>query len=127
MRRWTAGRILAALVGAVGAASAVASGCGVVDGYDCHELLTCDIINEDGTNNGACYGICVERESGGFPAPPRIVWIGPATEQAPCEAAVLPNGESAGLRASSPSRVATSAAVRARAPSPRACCRPASP
>ncbi|WP_437725315.1 hypothetical protein [Sorangium sp. So ce861] len=66
MRRWEAGRILAALASVGGAAVAMASGCGAVDGYDCHELLECDVINEDGTSNGGCEGTCVPAEVYGF-------------------------------------------------------------
>ncbi|KYG07631.1 hypothetical protein BE21_28315 [Sorangium cellulosum] len=84
-----AGRILAVLAGMGGAAIAVASGCGAVDGYDCHELLACDIINEDGTNNGACVGTCVDPDLIDFEKTPRIVWIGPASEQPSCADALL--------------------------------------
>ncbi|WP_437486313.1 hypothetical protein WME75_03245 [Sorangium sp. So ce1014] len=98
MRWWTAGRILAALVGLGAAAVVMASGCGAVDGYDCHEFLTCDIINEDGTNNGACYGTCVEVNSSDFEEQPFIVWMGPAPEQPSCEGVMLADGGSAGLR-----------------------------
>ena len=89
MRRCEAGRILAALVGLGGAAVAPASGCGTTDGYDCEELLACDIINQDGTNNAACAGTCVDADIRDFGVPPRIVWIGPASEQPSCEDALL--------------------------------------
>ncbi|WP_438027030.1 hypothetical protein [Sorangium sp. So ce233] len=87
--RCEAGRILAALIGLGGAAVAVASGCGTTDGHDCDELLACDLINEDGTSNGACMGTCVDADISDFEEPPRIVWIGPASEQPSCADALL--------------------------------------
>ncbi|KYF79284.1 hypothetical protein BE11_37400 [Sorangium cellulosum] len=89
MRRYEAARILAALAGVGGAAVAAASSCGAVDGYDCHELLACDFITEDGSNNAACLGTCVDADIPDFKAPPRIVWIGPASEQPSCEDALM--------------------------------------
>ncbi|WP_437600546.1 hypothetical protein WMF28_03115 [Sorangium sp. So ce590] len=82
-------RILAALAGLSGAAVAMASGCGALDGYDCAELLACDVINEDGTSNAACEGTCVDVDVSGFEDEPRIVWIGPASEQPSCGEALL--------------------------------------
>lgn len=76
MSQWGAGRILAALVGVSGAVVAMASGCGAVDGYDCAELLACDFITEDGINNGACDGVCVDATFGGFVQQPFLVWMG---------------------------------------------------
>ncbi|WP_437578076.1 hypothetical protein [Sorangium sp. So ce887] len=87
--RCEAGRILAALAGMSSAAVAVASGCGVTDGYGCHELLACDIITENGTNNEACMGTCVDADVPDFEERPRIVWIGPASEQPSCKDAVV--------------------------------------
>ncbi|WP_437835347.1 hypothetical protein [Sorangium sp. So ce1153] len=82
-----------------GAAIAAASGCGAVDGYDCHELMACDYITEDGTNNAACLGTCVDADIPDFDAPPRIVWIGPASEQPSCKDALLDGagGDGVGL------------------------------
>lgn len=66
MKRWMAGRVLAALASVGGAAVAAASGCGAVDGYDCGELLACDVINADGTSNGGCEGTCIPAKLSGF-------------------------------------------------------------
>ncbi|WP_437984181.1 hypothetical protein [Sorangium sp. So ce117] len=88
MARWGTGRILAAVIGLSGAAVATASGCGAVDGYDCAELLACDFITEDGTNNGACDGICVDATFGSFKEQPFLVWMGHA-DLAPRCGAVL--------------------------------------
>lgn len=89
MRAGGVGRILAVLVGLGSAAVAMASGCGTVDGYGCHEAMTCDIITEDGINNGGCRGICVDADASGFETQPRIVWIGPAAERPSCADALL--------------------------------------
>ncbi|AUX20141.1 uncharacterized protein SOCEGT47_006050 [Sorangium cellulosum] len=77
---------------AKGAAAKGASGCGMVDGYDCQELMTCDILTEDGTSNGTCGGTCLDADSSGFEARPSIVWIGPAAEQPSCADALLDGG-----------------------------------
>ncbi|WP_438007913.1 hypothetical protein WME89_03865 [Sorangium sp. So ce321] len=88
MRRWEAVRVLAALASASGAAVAVASGCGAIDGYDCDELLECDVMNEDGTSNGGCEGTCVDATFGSFVQKPLLVWMGPKPTSPPCDAAL---------------------------------------
>ncbi|WP_437571362.1 hypothetical protein [Sorangium sp. So ce542] len=89
MRRWEAGRILAALASVGGAAVAMASGCGAVDGYDCHELLECDVINEDGTSNGGCEGTCVPVNLDGFERGVYVVRLKAGLEDPRCDDALL--------------------------------------
>jgi hypothetical protein len=67
---------VAVLVGLCGAATA-ASGCGFLGPHDCTEYLDCEVINEDGTSNGACLGKCVPEPPRGFKEEPALVWIGP--------------------------------------------------
>ncbi|WP_437902857.1 hypothetical protein WME95_30410 [Sorangium sp. So ce327] len=69
--RWLAG---GALLGAGGLAAA--GGCSGGGDYDCAEDLVCEILNDDGTSNGRCWGRCVPPPPGNFHAP-ELVWTGP--------------------------------------------------
>ncbi|XXX78016.1 hypothetical protein WMF30_04485 [Sorangium sp. So ce134] len=91
MRRWEAGRVLAVLASVGGVAVAAASGCGAVDGYDCHELLACDVINADGTSNGGCEGSCVPARRSGFQEGVYLVRVNAGLEDLGCDEAVLSN------------------------------------
>ncbi|WP_437610714.1 hypothetical protein WMF20_03645 [Sorangium sp. So ce834] len=91
MRRWEAGQVLAALASVGGAAVAMASGCGTVDGYDCHELLACDVMNEDGTSNGGCEGSCVPMKLSGFEQGVYLVRVTSGLEDLRCDEAVVLN------------------------------------
>jgi hypothetical protein len=55
---------------------AVAAGCG--SERDCAEDVLCEVVNEDGTSNGHCWGQCVRAPLGSFGAPV-LVWTGPET------------------------------------------------
>lgn len=83
------GSVFATLAG-LGGAVLAASGCWLVKPYDCHELLECDVINEDGTSNGACLGKCVPGSLRDFTAEPELVWIGPEPLRPRACAGVLP-------------------------------------
>ncbi|WP_437958778.1 hypothetical protein WME76_03365 [Sorangium sp. So ce119] len=89
MRRWEAGRVLAALASAGGAAVAAASGCGAVDGYDCDEYLACEVINPDGSSNGGCEGNCVPTEVYGFRAGVYLVGRKAGLDDLECADALL--------------------------------------
>ncbi|XXY45572.1 hypothetical protein WME91_36775 [Sorangium sp. So ce269] len=89
MRRWEAWRVLAALASVSGAAVAVASGCGAIDGYDCDEYLECDVINEDGTSNGGCEGTCVPAGPYGFQPGVYLVGVQTGLEDLKCVDALL--------------------------------------
>ncbi|XXY47541.1 hypothetical protein WME91_46810 [Sorangium sp. So ce269] len=83
------GSILATLAGLAGAVVA-ASGCWAFEPYDCAEYVTCDVINDDGTSNGACFGKCVPLAPWGFAEEPELVWIGPEQLRPLACAGVLP-------------------------------------
>ncbi|WP_437781509.1 hypothetical protein [Sorangium sp. So ce1097] len=89
MRRWAIGRVLAALASMSGAAVAVASGCGATDGYDCRDLLECDVMNEDGTSNGGCEGTCVVPRLLGFEPGVYLLRENAGLEDLECDDAVL--------------------------------------
>ncbi|KYF82866.1 hypothetical protein BE20_35895 [Sorangium cellulosum] len=81
--------VFATLTG-LGGAAVAASGCWFVKPYDCAERLECDVINEDGTSNGACEGKCVPEPLNGFAEEPELVWIGPEQLRPLACAGVLP-------------------------------------
>ncbi|MGK3966265.1 hypothetical protein WMF38_19030 [Sorangium sp. So ce118] len=102
-----AGRVLA-MVARLGGAIVVASGCGVFEPYDCAELLECDVINEDGTSNGACEGKCVPDPLSGFEEP-ALVWIGPEELRPLACAGVLPDApiDLSAIESSNPRRTSS--------------------
>lgn len=61
------------LLGAGGLAAV--GGCGGGGEHGCAEDLVCEIVNEDGTSNGHCWGQCVPEPPEGSPAP-ELVWTG---------------------------------------------------
>ncbi|MGK4003332.1 hypothetical protein WMF31_11955 [Sorangium sp. So ce1036] len=70
MRRIAGG----ALLGAGGLAAT--GGCGGGGEHRCAEDLVCEIVNENGTSNGRCWGECVPAPPDDF-RPPELVWTGP--------------------------------------------------
>ncbi|XXX73173.1 hypothetical protein WMF30_36545 [Sorangium sp. So ce134] len=70
MMRWAAA---GSLLGACGLAAV--GGCGGGE-HDCAEGVVCEILNDDDTSNGYCWGQCVPRPPIDFLAP-ELVWTGP--------------------------------------------------
>lgn len=69
--------LVVGLLGA-GGVMAAAGGGGCRGEYDCAEDVLCEVVNEDGTSNGRCWGQCVHAPPGSFGAP-MLVWTGPET------------------------------------------------
>ncbi|WP_437477718.1 hypothetical protein WME75_28840 [Sorangium sp. So ce1014] len=63
---------------------AAAGGCGGGEGSDCAEDLVCEILNDDGTSNGHCWGRCVPEPPEGISAPV-LVWSGPEVLAPSCD------------------------------------------
>ncbi|WP_437605729.1 hypothetical protein WMF20_32215 [Sorangium sp. So ce834] len=70
------------LLGAGGLAAA--GGCGGGAEYGCAEEVACEIVNDDGTSNGHCWGRCVPEAPESMPAP-ELVWTGAEPLEPSCD------------------------------------------